>query len=172
MELAVAHVDRVDVGGAAVEEAVREASGRRPGIEGVAPGDGDGEAGEGRIELQAATADEGRGRTRAVRPARRVPRGAPVLRDRSRDEDGTSGDRRLSLLPAREEAPSHELGIEPTAGPDAQLAAFLSDFLPEDFLSDVDVLVRDFLDPDFAVPPRAGVTFLAAAVARWAVLVA
>ncbi len=131
-------VDRVHVRRAPLEQAVGEAAGRRPGIESPAPGDGDGEEGEGRIELQAAAADEGRGR--AEQHDRLVGRheARRLLRDRSRDQYGTGGDRRLGLLPAREEAPSHELGIEPTAGPDAQLAAFLSDFLPEDFLSDVD----------------------------------
>ena len=93
-----------------------------------------------------------------------------LLRDRARHQHRAGGDGGLRFLPAREEAPSHEFGIEPTADPDAQLAAFLSDFLPEDFLSDVDVLASDFLEPDFPAPPREGVTFLAAAVARFAVL--
>ena len=40
------------------------------------------------------------------------------------------GDRRLGLLPGVDEAASHELGIEPAAGPAGQLAAFFL-WLPE-----------------------------------------
>ena len=42
------------------------------------------------------------------------------------DEDGAGGDGRLGLLPGVDEAPSHELGVEPAAGPAGQLAAFLA----------------------------------------------
>ena len=80
MELPVAHVDRVDVGRAALEQAVGEAAGGGSGIEGAPAGDGDGEAVQCGLELAAAAADV-RGRAaRAGRRARPGPRGVPPSR--------------------------------------------------------------------------------------------
>ena len=127
----MADVDGVDAGGPTLEQAIGEATGRRPRIEGTAAADKHGEAGQRRIELQSASAHEGRGRAeddhRLVgrNEARRLVRGC------TRDEDAAGGDRRLGLVPAGEEAPSHELGVEPAAGAGAQLAAFLTDLAVE-----------------------------------------
>ena len=66
VELPVADVDGVDVGRAALEQAVGEAAGRGAGIEGAPAGDGDGEAVQCGLELVATAADVGRRRARGA----------------------------------------------------------------------------------------------------------
>ena len=121
----MADVHGVDVRRSALEQAVGEAAGRGSRIEGAPVGDGDRKPVQCGLQLEAATADEGRGRPEQddglVRgdQARRLPGGC------TGDEDAAGGDGRLGLLPGVDEAASHELGVEPAAGPAGQLAAFL-----------------------------------------------
>jgi hypothetical protein len=58
----VSHIEGVDVGRAALEEAVGEPTGGSAGVEGPLSGGGDREAVEGGVELQSTAADEGRRR--------------------------------------------------------------------------------------------------------------
>ena len=125
MELPVADVDGVDVGRAALEQAVGEAAGRGPGIEGAPAGDGDREAVQCGLELEAAPADVGRRGPEQDDGLVRGDQARRLVGRRAGDEDVAGGDGRLGLLPGVDEAPSHELGIEPAAGPAGQLAAFL-----------------------------------------------
>ena len=89
-------------------------------------GDGDREALQCGLELEAAPADEGRRRAQEDDGLVGRDEAGRLVGLRARDEDGAGGDGRLGLLPGVDEATSHELGIEPAAGPAAQLAAFLA----------------------------------------------
>ena len=85
-----------------------------------------GEAGQGGIELLAAAAHEGR--RRPEQDDRLIGGHEPrrLLGGCAGDEHAAGGDDRLRLLPGGDEAPAHELGVEPAAGPGGQLAAFLA----------------------------------------------
>ena len=98
-----------------------------------------------------------------------------LLGGRTGDEDVAGGDGRLGLLPGVDEAASHELGVEPAAGPGGQLAALLVAELSasERFL----VLAWAFLASGlgglagvFMPGRRDGATLVAASRARVAVL--
>ncbi len=109
-------------------------------------GDGDREPLQCGLELVAASADEGRGGPEQDDGLVRGDEARRLLGLRARDEDGAGGDGRLGLLPGFDEAASHELGIEPAAGPAGQLAAFLvaellasETFLPCDLPCDLPV---------------------------------
>ena len=114
--------------GAPLEAAVGEAAGRRAGVEDPASGDVDAEAVEGGVELLAAAAHEaGRGRRRAG-SARRAPTrraglaaGAPPTMTRPAAISWPGP------LPAGDQAPADQLGVEPAAGGSwPQPAAFLA----------------------------------------------
>ena len=84
-----------------------------------------GEAVQRRGELPPAAADEGRrGPEHDDRLVRRHE-ARRLLGRRAGDEDAARGDGRLGLRSGGDEAAAHELGVEPAAGPGAQLAALL-----------------------------------------------
>ena len=88
------------------------------GVEAPAAVDVDAEVVEGGVQLVAAPAHEpGPGPGDDDRPRRCHQPGRLVGR-RAADQDPAGGDRRLGLLPAGDQAPAHELGVEPA--PDAR----------------------------------------------------
>src|SRR5262249_6988533 len=112
VELAVADVDRVDAGGAALEQTVRESAGRRPDVEADPPRRIDPEAVEGGGELHAAARDvrmlgagDGDFRVLVVRLAG-LPRGPPVDLDEPREDEG------LRLRARRRQAARDEQDVE------------------------------------------------------------
>ena len=137
----MADVHGVDVGRPVLEQAVGEAAGRGSGIEGAPAGDGDREPVQCGLELAAAPADEGRRGPEQDDGLVRGDEARRLVGVRAGDEDGAGGDRRLGLLPGIDEAASHELGIEPAAGPAGQLAAFLA----ADLFASETFLLWDFL---------------------------
>ena len=116
-QLPVADVDGVHVGGAALEQAVDEAAGRRTGVERRAGRDGHGEAVEGGVELLAAAAHEGRGGPEedewvgGRHESRRLGGGGARRRGRARGEAACAAclvvtrPRRTSSVSSRRRAP-------------------------------------------------------------------
>ena len=133
----MADVHGIDMGRAALEQAVGEAAGRGARIEGAPVDDGDREPISGGLELAAASAHEGRGGPEQDDGCEcRGHEARRLLRVRPGNEDGARGHGGLGLLPGIDEAASYKLGVEPATGPAGQLASFLATdlFASETFL--------------------------------------
>ena len=184
VQLAVADVEGDDLAGAALQQAVGEAAGRRPDVERRSPVDVDAEAVEGGVELLAAAPDEPRRRAGDDDRVTGGDQAGRLVGDRTVDEHPPVVDRWLGLAAAGGEAPPHELGVESPAAalisaagargatlrtsPTALLRrAFLAssswprDFLAGDFFASllgVDFFAPVFLAVDFLAPPSSPAT--------------
>ena len=117
----MADVDGVDVGGPPLEEAVGEATGGGARIERAPAFGGDRKPREGGVELLPTPADERL--RRALQHDGLVGRhlAGRLVGLRPRHQDDPGGDGHLGLVTVGDQAPPHELGVEPTARPCAQL---------------------------------------------------
>src|SRR5581483_12155740 len=113
IELAPADVDGHDPGRDPLKQAVGEASGRRPDVDGDPAGEVDGEVTEGGVQLLAAPADEPRTLPGDAQWLLRRDESRRLLGRRASHGDPPSGDVGSGPLPAGGEAPTDELNVEP-----------------------------------------------------------
>ena len=115
MKLAVADVDRHDLGRAPLQQAVRETAGGRASVESPPADHGQREVVEGGIELVATPADEPAGRPEQLERLARSDESSRLQRRRAADGHPSRSNRGLGLGPVGGQAPAHELRVESAA---------------------------------------------------------
>ena len=113
MELTSTDVDGHDPAGAPLEQAVREPARGRARVEGGPAGHIDTEMAEGGVQLLAAAADEPRTVSRDAQRFFGRHEARRLLGGRTTHGDPSGGDVGSGPLPARGQAPTDELGVEP-----------------------------------------------------------
>jgi hypothetical protein len=98
-----------------LQQAVGESSGRRTGVEGTKPRHHDPKTPESSFELLASPADEARPLSEELDRIAGKNEAGRLVRRSARDRHAPAGDLVLSSLPARGEAPAHQLGVEAAA---------------------------------------------------------